>query len=888
MCWAWRGRGSAVLRVWISRLLGTFGRRRRDVELDEELRVHLEMLQERFVERGLEPTEAFYAARRQFGELTQVRQDLREQRALPVVEVLARDVGLALRQMRRSWGFTASAALTLALGIGATTAVVAVLQAVVLQPLPYAEPDRLVALRSLDRRSPAQPTQLSYPTFFDFREQNRVFEHLVSYRDAPFTLTDSHPPLQVAGEVVSWDLFPLLGVAPDRGRGFRREEERPGTNVVVLSHSLWMSRFGGDVDMVGRAIPLNGVLFTVVGVAPRGFQFPVDVPGVQLWVTISRDAGAHLERGGRMIDAIGRLKPGVSVDQARAEMDGVAAALARRYPDSNGNVATTWMVPELKRIAGGGEAPILLLLGAVTLVLLIACANVAGLLLARSSDRAREFALRTALGASRGALVRQLLVESLGLGALGSAAGILVAIGALKVILPLAGDRVPRLGEASVDGGILAFSAGLALLTSVLFGLAPALQAARVDPVARLKEGAPGIAPGRDRFRGALVVGQIALGLVLFAGAEVLTTAFVSLMQKDPGFRTDHLLAFDVGASESYDTDAGRIGFRDLVVEAMRAVPGVQVAATGTPLPLQGHEMRAAFDIELRPAPASLRPRSDFAIVSPQFFKAMGIPLLSGRDFTEGDDAGGAAVLMVNEAFARRFFPGEEVIGKRVRPGLGAPPAPLREIVGVVGDARQGGLGTEADPIYYIPYKQLPWGIGTVVLRTAVPPGDVVASARTALARLDRRVPMGRVRTGEDLSAAVLAPVRFLTVLMGSFAAIALLLTVVGLYGVLSCLVAKRRREIGVRMVLGAERGQVIGIVWRRAASLVTAGLVLGSTGALGVGRLLGSALTGVPGGLPVVVVGACAALAIASAVAALVPAARAGSVDPAQTLRSE
>ncbi len=876
-----------MLRVWLSRVRGTFRRRRLDVELDEELRAHLEMLQERFVERGMDPTEAFYAARRQFGGLTQVKEDLREQRALPL-DVLARDVGLALRQMRRSWRFTASAALTLALGIGATTAVVAVLQAVVLRPLPYAEPDRLVALRSLDRRGGGQPTQLSYPTFFDFREQNHAFERLVSYRDAPFTLTDSHPPLQVQGEIVSWDLFPLLGMAPERGRGFRPDEERPGTQVVVLSHALWMSRFGGDGAVVGRAIPLNGTLFTVVGVAPRGFQFPLDVPGVQLWVTSSLDEGAHQQRGGRMIDAIGLLKPGVTVEQARAEMDVVAGALARQYPDSNANIATTWIQPELERMAGGGETPILVLLGAVTLVLLIACANVAGLLLARSSDRAREFALRTALGASRGALVRQLLVESLGLGVLGTAAGVLVAMGALKAILPLAGDRVPRLGDAAVDGGILAFSAALAVLTSVLFGLAPALQAARVDPSVWLKEGAHGIAPGHDRFRSALVVGQIALGLVLFAGAEVLTAGFVSLMQRDPGFRTDHLLTFDVGSAASHDTEGRRIAFCGRLLETVRAIPGVAVAATGTPLPLQGHEMRAAFDIELRPAPASHRPRSDFAIVTPQFFAAMGIPLLSGRDFTESDDGGRQAVLVVNQAFARRFFPGEDVIGKRVKPGLGAPPAPLREIVGVVGDARQGGLGAEADPIYYIPYKQLPWGMGTVVLRTAVPPSDVVSSARAALASLDRQVPMSRVRTGEGLSAGVVAPVRFLSVLMGSFAAIALLLTVVGLYGVLSYLVTKRRREIGVRMALGAARGEVIGIVWRPAASLVTAGLILGSAGAMGLGRLLGSTLTGVPGGMPIVVAGACAVMAIAGAVAAFLPAARAASVDPVQVLRSE
>ena len=435
-----------MLRGLLSRIRGTFGRRRIDQEVDEEVRQHLDMLQQRFMRRGMDPVEAFHAARRQFGGVTQVKEDLRERRSLPRVDVLAQDIRHAFRRLRRTKRFTASAALTLALGIGATTAVFAVLDTVVLRPLPYAEPDRLMAFRSLDRRG-AQPAPLSYPTFFDFRDENRVFEHLVSYRDAPFTLTDSLPTIQVVGEIVSWDLFPLLGIQPQRGRGFRPEEERPGTHVAVLGHALWTNRFGGDERIVGKAIPLNGVPFTVVGVAPAGFKFPMDMPAVELWVTVSEDAGGADQRGARTLDAIGRLKPGVSAEQARSQMDVVAAALARQYPDSNGNLATTGIQPELKRLTGRGENVMLILLGAVSLVLLIACANVASLLLARSAERASEFAVRMALGASRAALVRQLLIESLVLGLLGTAGGVLLAAGALKLILPLAGDRIPRLVE---------------------------------------------------------------------------------------------------------------------------------------------------------------------------------------------------------------------------------------------------------------------------------------------------------------------------------------------------------------------------------------------------------------------------------------------------------
>jgi putative ABC transport system permease protein len=362
---------------------------------------------------------------------------------------------------------------------------------------------------------------------------------------------------------------------------------------------------------------------------------------------------------------------------------------------------------------------------------------------------------------------------------------------------------------------------------------------------------------------------------------------FLHLVQRDPGFRPDHLLTFDVGSPEAHRTAAEQIAFCDRLLERMAAIPGVQAAATGTPLPLQGHEMRIAFDIEERPAAAPDRPRSDMAIVTPGYFTALGIPVLKGRDFSGQDDGGARPVVVVNQAFARKFFAAEDAIGKRIQPGAG-PPGVMREIVGIVGDAKQAVLGTEADPIYYFPYKQLPWRIGTIVLRTAIPPLEVEPAAREALANLDRQVPMREIRTGDALSAAVIAPARFLTVLMGSFALIALLLTVAGLYGVLSYMVAKRRREIGVRIALGAGRGEVVGIIVRRAALLVAAGLILGSAGAFGIARLLASVIFGAPAQIPSIVAAACGVMAIASAAAAFGPAARAADVDPVQALRSE
>lgn len=875
-----------MLRELVSRILGTFRRRRLDEEFDEEVRRHLEMLQERFIARGVDPAEASYAARRQFGGVTQVKEALRERRALPV-DVLVRDVRHAFRQLGKAKGFTAWAALTLALGIGASTAVFAVLDTVVLRPLPFAEPDRLMALRLMDRRGTPRPTQLSYPDFFDFRSQNRVFQHLVCYRESGFTLTDSPPATQVSGAIVSWDLFPMLGVQPALGRGFLPEEEGPGTHVVVLSHGLWKSRFAGDNGILGKTVQINGVQFTVAGVAPAGFQFPMDTRAVELWVTLSEDAGTSDQRGARMLDAVGRLKPGVSAEQAQTQMDSLAGALAQQYL---GNKNAALVLPELERLAGSSLKPLLILLGAVGMLLMIACANVANLLLARNAERAREFALRTALGASRQALVRQMLIESLALGALGAAGGLFLAVLALDAVLALAGESIPipRLSQASIDVRILAFSILMAALTSVLFSLAPAFQAAGADPAGALKEGAQSIARGHDRFRSGLVVVQIALGLVLLVGAELLMASFVHLVRRDPGFRADHLLTFDIALPAQYNV-VRQVAFCDRLLEHLRAIPGVQTAATGRPLPLQGHQMRAAFDIAERPAAAANRPRSPMAIVTPGYFGAMGIPLLRGRDFSERDDAKAPPVLVVNQAFARKYFPGEDVIGKRIQPGAHSGEGPrMREIVGMVGDAKQAPLGADSDPVYYFPYKQLPWGIGTAVLRTVVPPLGVESAARAALARLDRQAPMHQVRTGDELSAEAFASMRFLTLLMGTFATVALLLTGTGLYGVLSYAVARRRGEIGVRMALGAGRKEVLGLVFRHAMRLVSAGVILGSAIAVAGGRLLKTPMYGVQSGDPVILAGACAVLVIIGMAAAYAPAARAASVDPIEALRSE
>jgi putative ABC transport system permease protein len=881
-----------MLRPVFSRIWATLRRRRLDAEFDDEVQAHLDMLKERFIRLGMSPAEAFYAARRQFGGVTQMKENLRERRALPPIDVLVQDARHAFRQLRKAKWFTASAALTLALGIGASTAVFAVLDAVVLRPLPFAEAGRLMAFAPIDRRGTPHPTSLSYPNFFDFRAQNRVFEHLVSYRGGErFTLTDSLPAIQVGCEIVSWDLFPMLGVRPELGRGFRPEEEKPGTHVAVISHALWQSRFGGDPGILARRIRINGSPFTVAGVAPAGFRFPVEDTTIELWTTLSADEDMLDQRGARVLDAIGRLKPGVTAERARARMDQIAGALARQYPDDNKNVAKTMVVPQLERLTGKSRKPLWILLGAVGLVLLIACANVANLLLARSTDRAREFTLRTAIGASRPALVRQLLVESLMLGLVGSAGGVLLAWVMLRAILPLAGESIPRIWQTGIDGRALVFAALVAILTSALFSVAPAIQVVRADLSSALKEGAANIARGRHRLRGALVVAQITLGLMLLVGAELLIASFLHLAQRDPGFQTDHLLTFDISLPDAQYNKAAQVAFCDRMIERLRAIPGVRAAAAGMPLPFNGDEMSVSFDVEHRPAAAPDRPHSDIAIVTPGYFGAMRIPLLKGRDFTERDTADAPRVLVVNEAFARQYFPGEDVIGKRIEPGATngrQDKMQMREIVGVVGNAKQAALSADPEPIYYFPYKQLSWGVGTIVLRTAVPPREVESAARTVLASLDKQVPMYEVRTGQELSATAIARPRFQMVLMGSFAVFALLLTVVGLYGVLSYAVARRRREIGLRMALGAGRGEILALILRDAMRLVAAGLALGLAGAAAGGRLLESMVYGIQPGDPVFLAAACGAMVITSVAAAYVPAKQAAAVDPMQSLRSE
>jgi putative ABC transport system permease protein len=747
-----------------------------------------------------------------------------------------------------------------------------------------------------DTRGTPRPTIFCYPTFFDFRNQNRVFEHIVSYRDSEFSLTGFEQPVQLRGAVVSWDLFPLLQVQPVPGRGFLASEEDPGQRSVILSHELWKARFAGDTAIIGRPITLDRQPYAVVGIAPEAFNFPVGNNPIQVWTTLGRESQVGTvqpvtkQRGARMLNVIARLKPGVSIEQAQIELDAVATAVARDYPASNKNLASTYVRPELETMTGDTRRPILFLLGAVGLVLLIACANIANLLLVRTAEREREFALRTAIGAGRGRIARQVVTESLMLSFVGCAAGVLAATWLLKLVVPLAGDSIPRIQQAAIDTNVLAFSVALAVLTGVLFSLAPAMRLLRLELNAPLKEASRTSAEGSDRLRSALVVAQVALGLVLLSGASLLIASFLHLMRRDIGFRPERLLTFNVSVPPAEYSRPRQLQFHAQLLENLRSLPGITSAALGMPLPLTGSQMSVSFNIQERPAPPYQRPRSNMAIVSPGYFRTIGVPLLQGREFTERDDADAPLTLIVNRAFADRFFPGEDAVGKRIEPGAtsDASGTKMREIVGIVGNAKQSPLNPDAEPIYYFPYQQMPWCCPPVIVRTAESTLAIESSIRGVVATLDKQMPVYDVRTLDVILAQGIARPRFQMLLLGSFAALALLLTVVGLYGVVAYSVVRRTREIGVRMALGAGRDIVMGMVLRQAMLLVALGMTIGVAGALASGRLMSKMLYGVGSGDPLLMATACLVVAAATALAAYLPARRAASIDPMQALRSE
>ncbi len=876
-------------------------RKRMLKDLDQDIRDHIEREMQDNIERGMPPEEARYAALRKFGNVRRVREDTRSVWSFIWIEQLFQDVRYGLRLLRRNPGFAATAILTLALGIGATTAIFSLVDGVVLKPLPYPTADRLVWVASVFA-SNGHGGVASYPDFLDWRARNHVFDGMAAYRTSDFTLIGSREPLHVQGAVVSAQLFSLLGASPMLGRGFRPEEDNPaaagGTNPVILSYGLWQREFGSDASVLGRTIELGDQPFTVIGVMPQAFQFPIQADSVALWTTIGVDArgGANAmtaQRGAHYLDVDGLLKPGIKIEQAQAEMAAIAGTLNKEHPENKPR--TVRIMPELERLVGPVRTPLLVLLGAVGFVLLIVCANIANLLLARATGRYKEMALRAALGASRRRAVCQLLAESTSLGLLGGALGIAFGLASLRLLVRLIPAEVPRLDAVGLDARLLVFSLLISLMAGILFGLASATRVSKINLTDSLKASGSGSASkgqDRGRLRDVLVVSEVSLAVVLLAGAGLLIQSFLRLTRVNPGFDPHQVLTFQLDSPAGLP-DAQLPAFFAELVKRLDALPGITSASAVASLPLTGDNISSGFEVEGEPTPQGSRPTADFNAVEPNYFHTLGIALLAGRDFTEHDEMKTPPVVIINRTLAERFFPNQNPIGKRVRPGIangyyGSGEPPMREIVGVIRDVKQGGLESEVAPEMYAPLAQSPFGTMLVVLRTANDPLSDVAAARGQVASLDKNSPIYHVETLDQYLAQSVAEPRLSTLLLSVFAGLAVLLACLGVYGVMSYIVGRRTHEIGIRMALGAQRSDVLRMVFGHGLRPVLAGVMIGIAGAAGLTRLLASLLYGVKPGDPLTFVAVSLVLTGVALVACWIPARRATRVDPMVALRYE
>ncbi|MGB6868749.1 MAG: ABC transporter permease [Acidobacteriaceae bacterium] len=880
---------------WPQRIGNLFRQERVDAEIDAELQSHIELAVEDAVRAGVPEAEARRAARLKFGNPVTMKETTMGSDAALGLEGLWRDVRYALRQLKKAPGFTAVVIVTLALGIGANTTVFSIVDAVLLRPLPYAHPERLVEVQSLEGMDGFISGAVSYPDFFDWRAQNHSFTHLVSYQDESGTLTGVERAVHLDGETVSWDLLPLLGVAPERGHGFRPEDEKLGARVVLISHALWVSQFGSDPAVVGRTMHLSGENYTIVGVMPPSFRFPVNAPKNDYWTTLAVDndgtpRAATANRGNHSLGVIGQLKPGVTVAQADAEMRAIATRLAKQYPDTNTRHNSARVENELTALLGDTRSLLLVILGAVGLVLLIACGNVANLLLSRARDREREMAMRSALGANRSRIVRQLLAESVVLGLLGGAAGCGLAFAATPSVLQLIGTSVPRAADAGVNLPVLLFALLASLAAGVVFGLVPAVTSARGNLLSPLREGGRSHTSKHHKLGSLVIVTQVALGIVLTAGAGLLVTSFVHLTHTREGFNPDHVLTFLFETPDSRYAST-RAEFYRRYFEKLRALPGVESAGGSILLPMTDNDAHVSFENPERPLPKGQLESARLDLVSQSYFRTMEIPLLEGRDFNDGDTVQSPPVMIVNRAFAETFFPGENPLGRKLKPGTSGPSHTpvLRSIVGVVGNIRTAATDRATDPMYYLPASQLPnWCCMYSVVRTAMEPLSLEPEVRSLVASMDPDIPVTDVSTMRDRIGLELAEPRFAMVLLSAFAMLALLLTVVGLYGVMMYSVARRTREIGVRLALGAARGTVQAMVLRQAIVLIGTGTAIGLAATLLLAPVLRSMLYGVSGRSPAVLVLVCGVVALAGLLAAWLPALRASGIQPMEALRAE
>jgi len=812
------------------------------------------------------------------------------------MQTLWQDLRYGLRMLRTHPGFTTVAVLALALGIGANTAIFSVVNAVLLNPLPYREPDQIVRLFVTDTREGKDPgiKSVSYPDFLDYRAQNQIFTDITVIDGASLTLMGSEEPERLQCALVSAGFFPLLGVQPKVGRAFLSEEDQSdGAPVVMLSHDLWQRRFSAHADIIGQSITLTGNRYTVIGVLPEEFKMPSNLMGVgrpyDAWMPVAPSARRR-SRGQHRFEAYARLKPGVTLARAQDEMSLIASRLSAQYPDTNKDKGLGLaMLREL--VVRDSRSVLFILLGAVGFVLLIACANVANLLLSRAASRQKEIAIRVAMGAGRARIIQQMLTESVLLALMGGVIGLLLALWGIYAFVTLHPGGLPRLNEVGIDSRVLGFSLLISLLTGVVFGLAPALQASKPDLLMTMKEsgGQATTGTGGRRIRNLLVITEVALALVLLIGAGLLINSFWRLQQVNPGIKPDHLLTLRLTLPQTeYRENQQASNFYQQLLARLSSMPGAESAGAVTVLPLSGGFSCDSFTRDDKPNTPGQEPCAEYRSITPGYFRTMGMALLNGREFTERDSGSAPPVAIINETMARRFFADVNPLGMRITPDTGQRIS--REIIGIVRDIKHFGLDKDAGPELYVPYFQDAWArTMTVVLRTsAADPASLSSAVRREIWAIDKNLPVVNIQTMEQLLARSIAEPRFRTLLLGLFAAIALLLAVSGIYGVMSYSVTQRTHEIGIRLALGANTGDVLKLVVGQGMALALIGVAIGLAASFALTRLLKTFLFSVSTTDPLTFAGVALLLTSVALLACWIPARRAAKVDPMVALRYE
>jgi len=882
--------------VCLLRLRSLFGKGRVESELARELRFHFDQQVRENIARGLPADEALYAAMRSMGGVVQIQEECRDMRRTDHLETVWNDLRYAARILSRTPGFTSVIVLTLALSIGANSAIFSVIEGVLLRPLPFVHSERIVRIFFNSDTYPKFP--INPNDFRDFRARNRTFDSIAAITRQDVQLSGVGEPVMLRAFEVTAGYFRVLGFAPARGREFTTTDELPEHGrLAILSDRFWRAKFAADRDIVGRSITLNATTFTVVGIMPPGVQHPgnsyhavPDGDTVDVWYPFTFEGDPN-QRGSHFMDAIGRLKPGVSAEQANTDLNAVLAQLKKEHPSEQG--WRIYLVPLYREMVGRTEHMLYVLLGAVGLLLLIACVNAANLLLARSSVRQREIAVRSALGAARTRIIRQLLTESLLIALSGAALGALLAVGGVRALVVLLPPGFPRAGEIHLNLTVFAFTLLVALLTGLLFGIVPALAASRTDIQQSLREGGRASTGGRRqlRLRDILVVGETALACVLLIAAGLMLHSFVNLMRADPGFQPQQVLTASISLPRAqYKTPPQIRQFYMHLSKTMASLPGVRSAGVGTDLPWTGYDENTGFDVEGRSARANDNNSARYHAASPDYFRTLGVPLLHGRFFTAHDNADAENVLIVNAAMANFYWPGENAVGKRITFDDHPKDKDWFRVVGVVGDVKDQADSPSGHPAFWWSMAQLPGTFRdmSIGVRSAGDPAYLTGQLRLALRQLDPGLALADVRLMNQIADEGVSSQRFALFLVGLFAVLALMLATIGMYGIISYSVSQRMQEFGMRMALGAKPWDLMRLILGQGAKRALVGAVIGLVGAAAFARLLGSLLYGVSGADPLTFVSVAVLALVTALLACYLPARRASGADPMHSLRAE